>query len=724
MPFRIQIGPPQIAIHQGQTVMVSELDGQVRPPGERGLYFRDTRVVSAWAITANGEKWALLNGGAVTYYAGRVFMTNLAFKTKDGPVPAHSIGLVLSRSMGGGMHEDLDLVNHGPEPVAFNLEITVGSDFADIFEVKAGSIVRRGRVGTEWSDERQALCNTYRNGDFCRALHVMARRSASRAAYANGCILFEVALPPGGTWHTCLYYEPADGGVREAAPRHCIEDIGKSRDAKVMQDWRAAVLQIVTSNEEWYRLLHQAIDDMAALRLPQAEDAGDKTFMPAAGLPWFLAPFGRDSLIASLQTILLYPDFARATLKTLGGLQARKADAWRDAEPGKIMHELRCGELAHFGLVPHTPYYGTADATPLFLTTLHAAWRNTGDLGLLEQHLPVAERCLEWIDHHGDRDDDGFQEYETRSSAGMENMAWKDSGDAVRNPDGSPVEGPKALCELQGYVYDAWVRMAEAFDALGHRDRARELRAKADALYSRFNETFWDEAGGFYALALDGSKRPVLTIASNPGHLLWSGIVPPERAARVVSRLMEPDMWSGWGIRTLSARHPSYNPHSYQNGSVWPHDNGIIALGFRRYGFTAEAAQVARDVSEAGGHFVLNQLPELYAGVQRNSTNFPVQYLGANVPQAWAAGSAFMFLQAILGVNADGPSGRLCVDPILPDWLPDIRVGNLRAGTARWDIRFWRDGNKTRYEVLDGDQDTVAHVPFTQSTDIRRRDRA
>lgn len=237
----------------------------------------------------------------------------------------------------------------------------------------------------------------------------------------------------------------ADGGVREAAPRHCIEGIGESRLAQGLQDWRAAALQVGTSNEEWYRLLHQAMDDVAALRLPQ--DAEGETFMPAAGLPWFLALFGRDSLIASLQTILVHPDFARTTLKTLGSLQARETDAWRDAEPGKIMHELRCGELAHLGLLPHTPTYSTADATPLFLVTLHAAWRSAGDLGLLEQHLPAAERCLEWIDRYGDRDGDGFQEYQTRSSAGIENMGWKDPGDAVQHPDVSPAEGPKCLTE-------------------------------------------------------------------------------------------------------------------------------------------------------------------------------------------------------------------------------------------------------------------------------------
>jgi glycogen debranching enzyme len=368
---------------------------------------------------------------------------------------------------------------------------------------------------------------------------------------------------------------------------------------------------------------------------------------------------------------------------------------------------LRCGELAHFKLIPHTPYYGTADATPLYLITLHAAWRATGDQELLEQHLEAAEGCLAWIDQYGDRDGDGFQEYQTRSSAGYENMAWKDSGDSVMYPDGSLVKGPKALCELQGYVYNAWVRMAEVFDFLGKPERATELRAKAAALFARFNEVFWDEELGFYAYALDGDKNKVLTVASNPGHCLWSGIVPRERAKRVVDRLMAPDMWTGWGIRTLSARNPAFNPYNYQTGSVWPHDNAIIAMGFKLYGFDTEAARVAHDVSVAASHFLLNQLPELYTASERSESNFPVQYLGANVPQAWAAGSVFMLTQALLGFLPDAPHNKLYVDPVLPGWLPDLTMRDLRIGKHKLDIRFWREGEETAFQVIKGDPKLV-----------------
>ncbi|HXA25656.1 MAG TPA: glycogen debranching N-terminal domain-containing protein [Acetobacteraceae bacterium] len=711
MPFKVEVGPPQIAIHQAQTVLVTNPDGQVDWPSDKGLYFFDTRVISAWAVYANGASWDLLNGGAVTYDIARIFLTNSSFLTEDGTVPARSLGFTLGRRLAGGMHEDLDITNHGPKRVRFNLEIAIRSDFADVFEVKSGRIVRRGRITTDWSDAHQKLRTTYRNQDFLRAVHIGSRHDDMRAGYANGRLSFDVTIDPAQSWHCCLIYDLIDGNRQFHGPHDCSHGANAEPRGSGPTDWQHTVLKIRTSNEEFYRSYHQAIEDMAALRLP-ITGTDHMVFVPAAGLPWFMAPFGRDSLIVSLQNILIYPGFARGALDVLGRWQAKERDDYRDAEPGKIMHELRYGELAHFRLIPHTPYYGTADATPLYLIVLHAAWRATGDRALLEQHLDVAEGCLSWIDDWGDRDGDGFQEYQTRSPVGYENMAWKDAGDSMTYADGTPVKGPKALCELQGYVYDAWLRMAEVYDELGRPDRATALRDKAAALFARFNDAFWDEASGFYAYMLDGEKRKVLTVASNPGHLLWSGIVPPNRAARIVARLMEPDMNSGWGIRTLSAQHPAFNPFSYQNGSVWPHDNSLIALGFKRYGFAREVAQIARDISGAASHFLLNQLPELYSGVQRGEAEFPVQYLGANVPQAWAAGSVFALLQAILGIRPDAPRGRIFVDPALPAWLPDITLYDIRLGQRSFDVRFWREDETTHFEVLRGAAHVVEHRPF------------
>jgi len=707
--LEIKVGPPQIAIHHGHSVLLTEPDGRILWPSDKGLYFLDTRLISSWHLYANGETWELLNSGAVVPYAARIHLTNPRLPTEDGDIPAHTLSLVVSRAIGEGLHEDFDITNHGGTPARFNLEIAIRSDFADIFEVKGGRIIRRGRITTGWDGQTERLTTTYRNRDFQREVIVQTARSDASAVFANGRLSFPVSIEPGRTWHACLLYELVDGTAHYGAPSECSVEDAHAPLRRSLAEWSASVLKFTCANEDLNRLYAQAIDDMAALRLP-IEGTDHMEFVPAAGLPWFIALFGRDSLIVSLQNAHVYPAFARGALDVLGSWQAREIDPERDAEPGKIPHELRRGELAHFKLIPHTPYYGTADATPLYLIVLHTIWRWTGDLALVRRLLPVAEGCLAWIDQYGDRDGDGFQEYQTRSPHGYENMGWKDAGEAVVNPDGSLVKGPKALCELQGYVYDAWLRMAEVYEALDDAERAATLRQKAASLHQRFNAAFWNEETGFYAFTLDGEKRPVWTVASNPGHLLWSGIVPPDRAERVVRRLMAPDMWSGWGIRTLSSDNPSFNPLSYQNGSVWPHDNGLIALGFRRYGFAAEAAAVARDVFRAGSYFALNQLPELYAGMTRRDSGFPVQYLGANVPQAWAAGAVFSLIQAMLDIEPDAPRGKLRVDPVLPEWLPDVTLRDLRFGETTLDLQFRRADGKTLVSVLRGDPASVEQV--------------
>lgn len=720
MALKIKVGPPHLSIHQGHTVLVCETDGQIKWPSTKGLYFFDTRLISNWTIYADGEPWDLLSSGTTTSFTARIFLANRSLVTEQGKIAPHTIGLALDRHIDGGMHEDLDLTNYGDTKAHFNLEIALRCDFADIFEVKSGHIVRRGRITTDCSIEKQRITTAYRNYDFCRSLMISARNSDSPAVYANGRISFEVELPPGGTWHGCLAYDLYDGERSFAAPTECRKCASRTKDDRPLVDQQHGVFRIETGNDDFRSLFRQATDDLAALRLPIAS-VDNIQVVPAAGLPWFLALFGRDSLMASCQSILVYPEFARGTLEVLGSLQATECDAYRDAEPGKIPHELRLGELAKLKLIPHTPYYGTADATPLYLITLHAAWCSTGDRDLLTRHLPTAERCLDWIDQYGDRDHDGFQEYATRSPAGLENQSWKDSGDALVYPDGSLVKGPKATCELQGYVYDAWLRMAEIYEVLGNAVRAGELRRKAARLFAQFNEAFWDEELGFYAFALDGDKNKVLSVASNPGHCLWSGIAPPDRAARVVARLMRPDMWSGWGIRTLSADHPAYNPYSYQKGAVWPHDNGIIAQGFKRYGYADEACLIAHDIAAAGGFFMLNRLPELYAGLHRDATSFPVQYLGANVPQAWASGSVFSLLQTMLGLQPDAPRAMLYIDPTLPSWLDDLTIRNLRVGEQIFDIQIWIADRQTTFNVLKGDPASVVRRDMVAWSNLLKR---
>ncbi len=700
MPIEIKVGSSSLTISQDRTFMVTDERGEIDPANEQGVFAGDTRFVSFYKTYINEEHWELLTSSQVSYYAARLHFANPHITTEDGEITAHSLGLTITRTVGDGVHEDLDLFNYSQTPLRFQLQIALLSDFADLFEVKSHRFVRRGRTSTRWYPARNQLVTSYNNRDFNRRLVFRLLNSGAPAEYANGRIVFDVRIGPGEAWHTCAHYVLVEGS-RSRQPLYTCHAIGSSGDTtmdRLQTEWRSMATSITTSNEDVYRTYKQSVEDMGALRLYDADFAPD-VWLPAAGVPWFVTIFGRDSLIVSLQNMLTYPSLARGSLEKLAGYQATEIDDWRDAEPGKMPHELRDGELAHFNRIPHTPYYGTADATILYLIVLHEAWKWIGDRALLRQHRDTALRCLEWIDNYGDLDGDGFQEYKSRSLQGYENVGWKDAFDAVVYPDGTQVKQPKALCELQGYVFDAKLRMAEIFDTLGEPDRASELRRQAWDLQARFEEAFWCEDLGFYAFALDPDKKPIKTIASNPGHCLWSGIARPDRAARVVSRLMKDDMWSGWGIRTLSADHPSYNPFSYQLGSVWPHDNGIIALGFKQYDFDVEAARIARDIFEAASYHASYRLPELYAGLSRQITSFPVQYKGANIPQAWAAGSVFHLLQAMLGLRADAPSGRLFVHPTLPRWLPDIELHGLRVGHARLSLRFWREKEVSRWEV-------------------------
>jgi glycogen debranching enzyme len=698
MALEVTVGPPALTINSGDTFLVSEINGSITHDSDQGLYSRDTRYISGYQLYINGKSWTLLNSGAVAYYASQTHLVNPAVITEDGAIAAGTVGFLLSRTLAEGLHEDLDIRNFSGKQLHFILELLIRSDFADLFEVKAKEFTRRGHIESLWQGDAQELATHYSNRDFQRRL-VVRFKSDSKAVYANGRVSFEIDLPPGGAWHACCKYDLVADDQVSAGHETCADEHETLESAQSLARWKQVTTQVTTPNEEFYRLYRQSVEDMAALRLPRDEDHPHE-LITAAGVPWFVAAFGRDSLIASLQNIIVFPDFARGTLQRLGELQSTETDLYRDAEPGKIPHELRRGELAHFRRIPHTPYYGTADATILYIVALLEAWKWLGDDPLFPQHKDVVFRCLEWIDHYGDRDGDGFQEYQTQSEHGYENMAWKDAGDSVVYPDGSLVKGPKALCELQGYVFDAKLRLADACDYFGDHPLAARLRKESAELRERFEQRFWCEDIGYYAYALDGDKKPVKTVASNAGHLLWSGIVRPDRAERVVRRLLEPDMWSGWGIRTLSERNPAYNPFSYQNGSVWPHDNGIIAMGFKRYGFAKEAAMVARDISEAASFFIYHRLPELYSGVKREAGTFPVQYLGANVPQAWAAGSVFHLLRAILGLDADAHQKKLYVDPDLPRWLPEITLHKLRVGKARLDLRFWRDGEATRHDVL------------------------
>jgi glycogen debranching enzyme len=718
--LEIQVGSPDIALHEGYTVVASARDGQFRAGSSHGLYFLDTRLINAWRISGNGRPWNLLSGGAIAPSVARIYLTNPDMPGPHGKIPQDALGLVVSRHLEGGMHEDIEITNYSEERVCFKLTIQIAGDFADIFEVKSNKITSRGKITTEWDSSRQRLTTRYRNKDFSRAFRVTPTDPTPPARLTDGSLCFDVTLEPDKPWHCCLLYDFADGDDWRDAPRSCIDGFESFEARHALEAWQASTVRIDENACNFTRTFAQAVTDMTALRLP-IEGTDDIRFVPAAGLPWFVALFGRDSLISSLQTTIVHPEFAVGALRVLAAYQAKERDDYRDAEPGKILHELRRGELAHFKLIPHTPYYGTADATPLYLVTLHSAWMTHGETSLLKEHIETAERCLSWIDEYGDRDGDGFQEYQTRSRDGYENQGWKDSGEAVVCGDGSLAKGPKALCELQGYVYDAWLRMAQVYDTLGNSGRACELRAKAARLFDRFNDEFWNEREGTYFFGLDGDKNKIDSVVSNAGHCLWSGIAPPERARRVADRLMQDDMWSGWGIRTLSSEHPAFNPNRYQVGSVWPHDNGLIAQGMKRYGFHDEALRIAHAITCASDYFEMNQIPELFAGTSRARGEFPVRYRGANVPQGWAAGSIFSLLQAMIGFQPDAPNGMLYLDPKFADWMPELIVRNLKVGKDAFDIHFTRKGSETHYEVLAGPATHVARRPMTEWAALLRK---
>jgi len=703
---RIAVGGDERTLHVDDEVLITAADGSIHPRRDEGYLVADTRLVSGWRLLVARSEPVLLASSQIEAYSARFELTNPTLETPDGPLPASTLHLRVDRTLGGGLHEDLEVTNYAGKAIAVDVEVRIESDFADLFDMRRRTLVHRGALHSTWDASRMRLRTDYRNDGFVRALEVRVETTGAAAEYANGSLIFPVRLGPGETWHACVRWVPFTPRERTpTSPCHALLGQGPVRTEQ-REEFQADATRITTGNPTFDRLLGQAIADLASLRLGH-EGAGasrngpdePRWWVPAAGVPWFVALFGRDALVVSLQTFALSPRFATASLEALSTYQAREHDPARDAEPGKIPHELRRGELAALGLIPHTPYYGTHDATTLFVRTAAEVWRWVGDPELMERLRPAVDRALEWIDHEGDRDGDGLQEYGTRSPQGYRHQGWKDAEDAIVHADGSDPQGPIALVELQGYVVDAkrsWARVLE--EAFSDHRGAKRLSAEADRLAELVEQRFWWDAEGTYYLGLDGNKRPIASVASNAAHLLWSGCTTPERARAVARRLLEPDCFSGWGIRTLSSAHPSYNPFSYQRGSVWPHDNVIAAAGFRRFELDEEAHTVASAIVDAASYFAGSHLPELFAGLAKDEGAFPVPYRGANVPQAWAAGALVHLVAVLLGLEADAAASRLLVRPALPAWIGSLRLANLHVGRASVDLAVRRhpDG---RHEV-------------------------
>jgi glycogen debranching enzyme len=687
-----------LAVKEGDVFLYSDREGNLDHGGMYGLglYARDTRFLSHFRMTVGGRDPVLLSSSAERGYMGHVDLTNPDLYEGDRvAVPQQTLNIRRVRVIDGRLFERVRVKNYNPFAVAVDVAFTFGSDFADIFEVRGMLTPEHPRIEPPLLEtDRVVLAMVGRDG-VRRETRISFGSKPDDLRAEDGLVhaTFRLSLGPYQTKLVSLTVDPVTG---EERPPEVEFDVAVHRLRRSYEEWERDCTRLVTDNELFNELLDRSLRDLRALAT--RTDGGE---IIQAGIPWYATVFGRDSLITSHQLLSINPRPARETLRFLARYQGTEVDDWRDEQPGKILHEVRRGELAGAGIVPHTPYYGSVDATPWFLIVFAQHLRWTGDRAFAEELLPAAEAALRWIDTYGDLDGDGFVEYLCRSPGGMRNQGWKDSNDAVVHADGRLAEPPIALAEVQGYVYLAKERMADVYEALGQREHARELLAQAEELRRRFNGAFWMEDERYFAMALDADKRQVRTVTSNPGHGLYCGIVDEDKAVALAKRLLAPDMFSGWGVRTMSKSAVAYNPMSYHNGSVWPHDNALIAAGLKRYGFVRATNRVATALFDAAITADYMRLPELFCGFTRRTPNRPVSYPIACSPQAWAAGSPFLMLQAMLGISAQANRNLLTVNkPQLPTWLNTVEVRDLAVGTSRISLLFQREGEITAFSVL------------------------
>jgi glycogen debranching enzyme len=650
-----RVRAPQVNCLEGSTFMVSDLIGDVGPDPDQvlGLFYRDMRHLSRWHLAIDGESLETLSNGASGYPSATFFLAGPG-SVYDNPTVSVIRERTLGKGSGEDLHEKLTVINSGREEIVIELSMTFDSDFADLFEVKNKQLIKRGVISRHVSGQEVELL--YRREDFERRTII----HADNARLSQGSADFLLRLKPGGSWSGTLQVSfesiapRQKTGAASDLPSSTIKPQHDADHRDQMDAWLDAAPIVRASWDTLWHTYERSLRDLAALRL-HTQALPEGAAIPAAGLPWFMAVFGRDSLIASYQALPFVPQLAAATLRVLARRQATAWDDFRDAEPGKILHELRFGELTYFEDWPQSPYYGSADSTPLFLILLDEYERWSGDTDLVLELEPQARAALDWLEHYGDLDGDGYLEYQRRNlQSGLENQGWKDSWDSIVYPDGRLASLPRATCELQGYAYDARIRTARLAREVWHDDAtADRLERDAADLKARFNTDFWVDDGDFFALALDGDKNQVPTLTSNMGHLLWSGIVDDSKAETVVKHIMGDRLFSGWGVRTLATGQAAFNPLSYHDGTVWPHDNGLIAAGLARYRRREEAGRIAVAMFEAAGHFD-HRLPEVFAGYARSLTEFPVEYPTACSPQAWAAGTPLLLIRVLLGLEPYG----------------------------------------------------------------------
>jgi glycogen debranching enzyme len=664
---------------EGVSFMYSDATGDVPPGSIGGLVHADTRLLSTWVLTLNGARLLPLGSGSVEHYSAAFFLTNPELPG----LPANEFSVRRLRSVGSQLRERIEVWCFAREPEHIEIRLSVANDFADLFEIKDVVRDRLSEISRSHAADGSALTFSYARDGFSVQTTVQVSPPATRVEGDD--LVWELELADEATW-TLDVTVPFTNQPRWIMPTHqgFGEVAGGPADDDATARWFAEVPRLESDSDLLCHIGDQTARDLLALRVEARVD-GHAVVLPAAGLPWFLTVFGRDTLITAYQSVSFGPLLARGALLELASLQGRECNDFRDEEPGKIMHEIRQGELTLLGLKPHSPYYGTADATMLWLILLSEYWRWTGDSALVRRLERNVRAALEWIDTYGDRDGDGYVEYQTRSLQGLGNQCWRDSWDGVQFSDGRMPYLPLATCELQGYVYDARLRVAELADGpLADADLAGRLRTQAKDLKVQFNRDYWiDARGGYYAVALDGDKRQVDSLTSNIGHLLWSGIVDDDRAPAIVNQLMSDAMFSGWGVRTMATTDRGYNPIGYHLGTVWPHDNSLIVMGLARYGYREEANRIAIAQVEAAS-YTNYRLPEAFSGYARSVSRFPVPYPTACSPQAWASAAPLVYLRAMLGLDAR--DRELTLDPRIPVGFGRIAVRGIAAFGSRWDI--------------------------------------
>lgn len=683
-----------LTLKDGDTFAVFDRYGDTGSVGgnEQGIYHRGTRMLSHHEFQLGQQRPLLLSSTVHEYNAFvAVDLTNPDIPLgEDRLIPRGNIHIFRSQILWEGtLFCRTRVFNYGETAFDADLTYLFETDFADIFELRG---VKRDKRGRSWTDVSRAAVTLSYDGLDGINRRTRIEFSEKPAELSENRARFTPRLAPHEAFELYHSAQFSEGDAIHPSSELFLA----SREKLVAKLSGRECCHIVTSNEQFNHWLDRSTADLRMLTT-QTPDGP----YPYAGVPWFSTVFGRDGIITALECLWIEPEMARGVLLTLAANQASRESPAQDAEPGKILHEWREGEMANMGEVPYGCYYGSADSTPLFLMLAAAYWRRTGDRPIIETLWTNIERALEWIDTYGDLDKDGFVEYARKRPQGLFNQGWKDSDDSVMHADGTLAEGPIALCEVQGYVYAGKKGAADIAEALGHSQRAQALRAEAEALKVKIDEAFWLEDLQTYALALDGHKKPCRVESSNPGHLLYCEAVPHHRARQVADSLMGPDMFSGWGVRTLSERERRHNPMSYHNGSIWPHDNALVAAGLARYGMADRAQKILDGMFGAAMAVDLNRLPELFCGFDRQPGQGPTLYPVACIPQAWAAGAPFLLFEAVLGLElmADPPT-IMFHHPSLPDTLDRVDIRGLKVGTSSVDVVLTRHPHSVSINIL------------------------